>query len=155
MTRNRFLSLAIGCGVMAAGWAFFSGRWPDLYEMWWWPLPIYVVYSSAFAILNPRQPSQAQKDNRPNFIVMGGPAEPPPLSDELLPYVQALQGLFVHHRSFFYLAREEARKIGQQIHEAYGHDAMVTICDTLRFSIGAVAARELESVWDGIGIWSR
>jgi hypothetical protein len=75
---------------------------------------------------------------------------------ELQDYVRRLAGLYRSKQTFMSgIGLSESHKIGKEIHERHGHDAMVTVCDALRDVINGMAARELESTWDGIGEWRR
>jgi hypothetical protein len=83
-------------------------------------------------------------------IVFAGPSERPKLTPELAPYVKELETIYRRHNSF---DRGDVRPVGERIEAAYGYNGMVTVCDTLRFTIGAAAASTLEHMWDGIGEW--
>jgi hypothetical protein len=50
-------------------------------------------------------------------------------------------------------AKERARAIGKQLDAMGGSDYMMAAYETVRESLGSVAARELEAAWGGIGEW--
>lgn len=92
-------------------------------------------------------------DGGPRGVIISGPAKRPQLPPELEHYVRELEHHYRRQNTFDYAAREQTRAIGERINAAHGFEAMVTVCDTLRFMISARAARELEYVWDHIGEW--
>lgn len=50
-------------------------------------------------------------------------------------------------------AQERAREIGEDLNRAGGLQLMLKAHGIVRAELGNVAARELESAWDGIGEW--
>jgi hypothetical protein len=99
------------------------------------------------------KPKSANLDEGPSFFFITGPAKRPQLPPKLEPYVHELHGIYRRRNTFDYAARAETRAIGERINTDHGYEAMVTVCDTLRFVISGPAARELEYVWDHIGEW--
>jgi hypothetical protein len=50
-------------------------------------------------------------------------------------------------------AYDEARKIGQSIHDRFGLPGMQAAYETVKRFMGVGAASDLDSVWNGVGIW--
>ena len=54
---------------------------------------------------------------------------------------------------FLRQAKSRAREIGEQLNALGGNDYMLAGHEAVRQTLGAVAARELEVAWNGIGEW--
>lgn len=110
-------------------------------QHFWW----IVAYRET--IEKQRGPGQRQELDRARKEEANIRAEGPA---HLKPFVTRLRAIYADKHS---LSSSEARKIGQEIFERHGQDAMVTVCDVIRVQLGNGPYRQLEFNWDGIGDW--
>jgi hypothetical protein len=86
----------------------------------------------------------------PMIIGIGSARRSPTLTPALESYVAKLVGIYHQHGG---LQNAAARSVGEEIHRAHGHQAMVDVCDTVRNRVGDTGYRQLEYCWHGIGVW--
>jgi hypothetical protein len=55
--------------------------------------------------------------------------------------------------SFLTTGREEARRLGQLIHDHAGYEGMVRAITKVHETLGPDQAEELNAAWDGVGVW--
>jgi hypothetical protein len=116
---------------------------------YWWVIIAIAVFVLLSRLRNKGAPTRGDAPDF-NMMVVGSPPSTKPLPAELKPYVTSLCRV---HKTVGSFASPETPKIGQQIHEKHGHEAMVAVCDEVRKVLGGGPARDLEYKWNGIGEW--
>jgi hypothetical protein len=118
-------------------------------EWYWWVIIAIAGLALLSKLGNKAAPKRADERDF-NMIVVGSLPSTKPLPPELKSYVTSLCRV---HKTVGSFASPETRKIGQEIREKHGYDAMVAVCDEVRKVLGGGPSRDLEYKWDGIGEW--
>lgn len=157
---KRLLKSAWAAGsVGIAIWAIYTGHWG-------WGILGYFGISVLYAIvvvelgLDRDSPSTQS----PGFVIVGAmPAHRPRVVTDVSARTLIAELVSIGQKDasdgpgsssrFLRQAKLRARAIGEQLNALGGNDYMLAGHEQVRQTLGAVAARELEVAWNGIGEW--